>query len=408
MIARASASTDSRSTATDPESAIRFLAVVLMGLAFLSAWSGTGASAATPEVALAQLGFENWTRESGLAGNWVRDIVEGQDGMIWIATSGGLSRFDGWSFVNYTVANTPDLPGNSVTALANRRAGGIWVGFAQGGVRVLRNGQIEMPSTLDFIHESARVNTLLEDGPGTLWVGTDRGLWRVSDDSAEVVSPSRQTQTAAIHKLLSADGDVIWVRTMDDEIWRIQSGGVKERVDIPGDYGAGLALGPDGSVITSSFEGVWRWNPSNDQWTQIFAAMGVGPVFVDSHGSLWFSSRAGLTRRAFNREEVLSPDQGLGDWRVRAWLEDRSGSLWVGTYSAGLSRFRQGSVRAIEAAEGLSITETTAVLARPDGTIWIASYREGLVQWNVDEGLIRHWTPADGLPGGVPVWSRPW
>jgi PAS domain S-box-containing protein len=46
--------------------------------------------------------FINYTTQQGLAGNSVSDILEDKAKGIWIATDGGLCRFDGNSFLNYT------------------------------------------------------------------------------------------------------------------------------------------------------------------------------------------------------------------------------------------------------------------------------------------------------------------
>ena len=96
-----------------------------------------------------------------------------------------------------------------------------------------------------------------------------------------------------------------------------------------------------------------------------------------------YRPRAGLTRWTDGDEQVLPPGIGLGDWRIRAWLEDDQRSLWIGTFSGGLARLSRGAVVSFGAAEGLPVDETTAVLARPDGTLWVGSYLKGLARWDL-------------------------
>ena len=50
-------------------------------------------------IAFAQHQFESWTTENGLPQNSVNDIVQTRDGYLWLATFGGLVRFDGIRFV---------------------------------------------------------------------------------------------------------------------------------------------------------------------------------------------------------------------------------------------------------------------------------------------------------------------
>ena len=40
----------------------------------------------------------NFSTDNGLSRNTVLDIVQGRNGMLWIATNGGLNRFDGYEF----------------------------------------------------------------------------------------------------------------------------------------------------------------------------------------------------------------------------------------------------------------------------------------------------------------------
>ena len=44
---------------------------------------------------------------NGLSCNTVNDIQQGKDGYIWMATVNGISRYDGYSFVNFTNLDAP-------------------------------------------------------------------------------------------------------------------------------------------------------------------------------------------------------------------------------------------------------------------------------------------------------------
>ena len=52
----------------------------------------------------AQHRFDSWTTESGLPQNSVNDILRTRDGYLWLATHGGLVRFDGVRFTSSTGA----------------------------------------------------------------------------------------------------------------------------------------------------------------------------------------------------------------------------------------------------------------------------------------------------------------
>ena len=49
--------------------------------------------------------FVSFSVKEGLAQSQVRDIKQTHDGYLWIATIGGISRFDGHEFVTYNKSN---------------------------------------------------------------------------------------------------------------------------------------------------------------------------------------------------------------------------------------------------------------------------------------------------------------
>jgi ligand-binding sensor domain-containing protein len=97
------------------------------------------AKALDPHTALAQYGYQSWQTDSGLPQNTVHAIVQGRDGYLWIATEGGMVRFDGVDFRAYTRANAPGLPSDLIDDLMEDRDGTLWVSTS-GGLARMRGG----------------------------------------------------------------------------------------------------------------------------------------------------------------------------------------------------------------------------------------------------------------------------
>jgi len=49
--------------------------------------------------------YKNYTVTDGLLQSTVNDIKQDKNGFLWIATDGGLSKFDGNTFKNYSTQN---------------------------------------------------------------------------------------------------------------------------------------------------------------------------------------------------------------------------------------------------------------------------------------------------------------
>jgi ligand-binding sensor domain-containing protein len=74
-----------------------------------------------------------YSTRQGFGGDAVRGIVEDGDGNVWFATSGGITRYDGAGYVNFTVED--GLSHDDVWSLLIDREGTIWAGTFGGACR---------------------------------------------------------------------------------------------------------------------------------------------------------------------------------------------------------------------------------------------------------------------------------
>src|SRR5215217_6911837 len=80
-----------------------------------------------------QLPIRTYTTADGLPRDRVYKIVPDPRGFLWFCTYDGLSRFDGYEFVNYSVAQ--GLPHRVVFDLLITRSGDYWVATSHGLAR---------------------------------------------------------------------------------------------------------------------------------------------------------------------------------------------------------------------------------------------------------------------------------
>ncbi len=131
----------------------------------------------------AQTGVSRWKAgvftslgtAQGLPPGQVRAVYEDPEGTLWAGTQAGLARWSGERFEVLTRQH--GLPGDNITLLHKRRAGGFWVGTSGGGLAYFIYGR---PVTLAFEGEPmfSELQALHEEPNGTLWIGTDEGLYR--------------------------------------------------------------------------------------------------------------------------------------------------------------------------------------------------------------------------------------
>ena len=85
-----------------------------------------------------QLPIRTYTVADGLAEDRVNGIVADTRGYIWIATSGGLTRFDGYRMKTYGVED--GLPHHTVTSLLETPSGAYLIGTLRGLCRLENHG----------------------------------------------------------------------------------------------------------------------------------------------------------------------------------------------------------------------------------------------------------------------------
>ncbi|HET9304818.1 MAG TPA: two-component regulator propeller domain-containing protein [Candidatus Sulfotelmatobacter sp.] len=125
----------------------------------------------------------------GLPSNTITCNKRDSHGFLWFCTPEGLSRFDGYTFVNYGVEQ--GLPDRYVTTFLETRSGEYWIGTAGGLARFNpKPGAKEAMFTVvgDGSQKTQGVVDLLEDHYGTVWVGMQvDGLLQLSHANGQWV-----------------------------------------------------------------------------------------------------------------------------------------------------------------------------------------------------------------------------
>lgn len=367
-----------------------------LGAALVFAASGLGAATSEPWYA------RNWQTDDGLPDNAVVGIAQTPDGFLWVATQGGLVRFDGNQFREFAPATEAGVQSGLLHGLAVDRRGRVWVA-KEGGVLVcVEQGRTTLV-TLDRGSSTARAVTPVEDGEGNLWAAypTQRGrIVRVRDGEvryfgAEAGMPPGGVLLLARDrrgKMWCAAGDKLGVMEGDKLTVLATVAGVQS---ITAASAGGLWVCAGGGMFRFTEEGVMLplgVLPSSRP------SAAVTVMLEDSAGRLWVgTSRQGLWRWE-GASFVAVP---ASHREILSLAEDREGSVWVGTRGGGLNRLRPSVVESQEIASGLPFEAVRSVCQDKDGVLWAVA-RSGVVArhqgngWN-SLGTAEGWTIGDAM-----------
>ncbi|HZS54786.1 MAG TPA: two-component regulator propeller domain-containing protein [Bryobacteraceae bacterium] len=391
---------------------------------------------------------QTWRTENGLPQNSVHSIVQTSDGYIWLATEGGLARFDGLKFTVFDAENTPELRNNNIRSLLEAKDKSLWIATADGLTR-LQNGTFSSFTTKEglpsnnvlsltqdttgvlrsvtaegdaiyqnghFVREPATpphsipelngvtATVLLTDRHGRTWIGTNDGLFVIQNGQTKKLTLQPQLSSSKVTTLFEDRAGAIWIGTEAGAARLVD--GKLHVIDDPDTLAHGLIL----SFLEDRDGDIWIGSDSGgltvlrDQRFRKFGrAEGVPDdlircIFEDAQGTLWAGTNGhGLRRFDGETFSSFTTANGLSSDVILSISGDSKGGLWVGTPD-GLNIILRGHVRWLTSADGLPDDFVRSIYKDADGSMWMGT-RRGLAHY-IDEQL-RSYTASDGLPSDL-------
>ena len=277
----------------------------------------------------AELPFRIYSVAEGLNQKTVHGIVQDQDGFLWIATFGGINRFDGRTFESLTTRD--GLRQNLIQALAVDKDNRIWVGDAAGGLTLIENGRVTR--TFEPDEEARGVARSIIFVDDTLYIGTQPGGIRTLDLNNMDAGLSRIEAAPFVVYSMVISGDVIYT-VGPDGVHRFPARGEPVFEHLGEDLTT-VAATDSGRVAVGDANGRVGWLGDNGiDWLETRYSVSISGLSVIGEEIEWvFLDEQGMVR--FGAPESASVPAASG---TVAPLMDQEGVFWVPTRS-GLARY---------------------------------------------------------------------
>ncbi|CAN5907892.1 sensor histidine kinase [soil metagenome] len=401
---------------TTPSSFWRhFSGLFLLCLVFAMGFAGSARAADSRS-----LRFDNLAKLApGLPENAVTALIQDKHGYLWIGSYIGLFRFDGYRSVHYKhEGNNPNsLAADRVNALYEDDKGRIWVAGNEGLARFepeSNSFKIFAPDgSSGNIRQLKNIVKIIGDGNGGMWVLSKDALLHFDPDSGKF---RFFTHDNARPDSLSADIFHDMVLDARRGLWiASESSGIDYLPPDTSSFQHYLldATAPSGTsnnvrtlyidrqqrLWIGSASGVFLWDRKTG-WLDkkhLVTPPGVDDfttraIFEDTSGTIWIGAEAGLftwdqQAQQFSAYQYWSGDPyGLPPGAVTLIRQDRSGTLWVGVWKAGVSRvdlathgFARYFPRAVDASSGIFSNAVGSIAGNGQGQLWLGSMGAGLV-----------------------------
>lgn len=349
--------------------------------------------------------------DNGLPSNNVNQVLQDDDGFMWMATREGIARYDGYAFVNFTQqAHAPSID-NNIGVLdmdhANRllwirtstfnnlcydlrharyvdytgrhdqyrpyqrmyhaKNNDVWLYDDLYGARRVRYANNQF-NTIDYTPKNrklatSKVNRINEDCTGRIWMATDRGIYSV-DLAGKVTVMSKK---AALYMNVSEDGRQIMFLCLNGQMLVYDSNSkIQTRQQIP-------AAMRNYKKVNADF--CWR-----GQWM----------LFTDK-GTFAYS----LKKKIISQPIYCQVDNARSQGKVGGYhfVSNTTNRLWI--------FYPDGKVKDMQLIPEINIPfnkNRRYMIAKVGRQLYIATYGAGLFIYHIDNGKTEHFSSIDPEP----------
>ena len=314
-----------------------------------------------------QLPVQHYGASDGLPSPEVYDLLEGQDGRIWIASGNGICAFDGRHFEAFQEDESGKWL-DVVIRITQDSDGCLWLGTHKNGVykkcgqeikytginQVTSRGMVWADRQLFFLDDQIYISDQDQDQGAVLpgkqnWIQigkardgrviglSDEGLWDLSGNDAELIFEATENQTYT-----------------------------------------GFSFGLDGELLLGGRGKIELLKGREPDHLAKIGDLSPTNLIMDRRGRIWFSDNShGVFLLEGNKLQNLSNQIGGSSQTVTKFLEDQSGNIWVGTLEKGLFRFHHTYVESFQDQSGYSGGEVLCIKQIQD-ELWLIGARDSL------------------------------
>ncbi len=317
----------------------------------------------------------------GLPKKRINDLYEDNLGNLWIATLGGIIRYDGVNFFHFTKKE----------GLTNNR-----------------------------------IYKIIADDLGVLWFISPTGIEKYDGKYFTFFDTSKELMS--FRYSASEFSKVVWSFSDNsrlDYLFKAKDGGGYVLFD-----GANFVKYPVLQPISTSKEnsrligidkqkqfwyatekGIARFNGRTFTHFELDNSGALYYPKLDKQGNLWLSLCCGkeglykINEDAINFYPLKFKKTGWGDANNYSLLEDKAGNLWFGTHANGLFKLPVDQKASLPATfieygpqAGMTGREIYAIIESSHGNIWVSGDNDGL--YKIENLKFRHYTEKEGVLDG--------
>jgi ligand-binding sensor domain-containing protein/two-component sensor histidine kinase len=347
-----------------------------------------------------RLPIKTYTVADGLLRDAVYKIKQDSRGFLWFCTADGISRFDGYTFTNFTA--NEGLPERHVNDFLESKSGTIYLATDAGIAKLNPTGlpnSKENPLFTVILPDnpkSKEIKVLFEDENNTVLAGTSDGLYRLNAEvKLEAIDLGKAligSSEIFITEIIKDRKNAMWIGTQGNGLFRVLPSGEVEQfnganglpdVNIstlhedknggiwvglrPGFLGAGLFLlvaepQKDQKIVK-------RYYTSKDGLPSDW----ITDLYEDEN-NFWVATTGGLCLWQGENTSVCktyTAKNNLCDSDIWTITKDKDGNLWTGS-RCGTKKWARYGFTTYTEADGMDIAAANSIFENRDGELFVS------------------------------------
>jgi ligand-binding sensor domain-containing protein/signal transduction histidine kinase len=325
--------------------------------------------------------FSTFSLEQGLPQSQVSAIVEDHYGYLWVGTLGGLARFNGKNFQNFTQEN--GLLSNRVTSL-NSIDSSVWIGHDNG----ISSFQNKTFSNWNFGKENKNnpISSVLSFQQKIIGGSNGSGLYVLEKNNQFRNIKLNSADKNRVRGLLAKDG-VLYIATRGG---LLTSTNLRDfnSITFQGEtINVSSILEHEHEIILATYNlGILHLNPKTGIVTkriQLDDDIGIRNLVIDNSKNIWCTSFDGIYRISISGNiQLIDETKGLPLNALSSIYKDKNGYLWIGSEGKGLFKFNGDQFVSYTAKQGLNSELIVSTLHINENLVLLGSYDKGLLLFN--------------------------
>ena len=341
--------------------------------------------------------FLSYSIAEGLPQSQVSCITEDEKGYLWVGTLGGLGKFNGSTFVNFSAKD--GLLNNKITCL-NYFSQKLWIGH-EGGLSLLQHGKIKKWAFPD-IDKNVKVSAIVQFQKGYVVATNGSGLYFINEKNQIRNIELKSEDQNRVRGLLMFKKE-LFIATRGgllktNDLYNFKSVKGADTLNISG------ITQNDSEIIMTTFDtGIFRYNIAKKTIKnvgEIPTQTGIRNCIFDSKGNIWIPSLQGVIVIDKNdRSRLIDQTKDLPLNAISSVFEDRNGTIWIGSEGKGLFRFPGEQFVYFNLNSGIQSELITAGIEFAPNYFLFGTYDKGLIQYKKNEKFLQKELPNNTIWG---------